>query len=271
MKILLIGGTGFIGTYLYEDLCIRNTVDRTYAKSSIEGGTHYDVAQHSIDEIIKAQYDLVINNINPLSLSYQQVGKAIEELTAACKKYHSRLINISSLSADGQNKFNDSYSMKKHIADEIIMSEMQGYNYTILRFPQVFDYKGKAKKTQAGLYFLIDAIKKSEPISLFVNSGTMFRNYIPIDILISSVNYTMEKNISGLHNVYVPAHTSSLRNIINLFAEMNPNYDTTAMLQKGEKQGQTYYIPPVSEQFDEWSKSFRDLKYYLSKTFHEYQ
>ena len=271
MKILLVGGTGFIGNYLYENLCLLNHVDRTYAKSMVEGGIHYDIELQSVDGAIKDKYDLIINNINPLSLSYQHLAKSIEELTAASKKNNSWLIHISSLFADERNKFNDSYSMKKHIADEIIMREMQGYNYTILRFPQVFDYRGMAKKSQAGLYFLIDAIRRSEPVSLFANSETMIRNYIPVDILISSINYTIGKNILGLHNVYLPAHTTSLRNIVDLLAEMNQNYDTTLMVKTGEKPGITYYIPPVSDQFSEWGRSFRDLKYYLSKTFHEYR
>jgi nucleoside-diphosphate-sugar epimerase len=271
MKILLIGGTGFIGTYLYENLSTRYEVGRTYSTSFIESGIHYDVEKDLPDDIINCKYDLIINNINPLFLSYLQLVKSIEDITALCKKNNAWLINISSLSADENNKFNDSYSLKKHIADEIVLLEMKLHNYTILRFSQVFDYKGIARKSQAGLYFLIDAVKKSESISLFANSEAMMRNYIPIDLLISSINYTIEKKILGLHNIYVPSHTTSLSDIIGILAQINPFFDAETLIKKGEKTGQVYHIPPVSDHFSQWFNSVKDFKYYLSKTFHESQ
>ncbi len=268
MKILIAGGSGFIGTYLYGYLSKSHDVHRTFNHSLIEGGIHYNIVENEFNEIATQKYDIIINNINPLALPYQYVVKSISDIVNKCKNDNSWLINVSSIFADEQNKLNDAYSLKKHIADEIIIGEMKGHKYTSLRFPQIFDYARLAKKSQAGLYYFIDAVRNREKIMLFANCRDVARNYFSVELLLDAIKYTIENSISGLHNVFVPAHTLNLKEIVALIAGMNGGYDAESMIQQSEKEGITYHIPLVSVAFAQWYTGASDFSYYLSKAYH---
>jgi nucleoside-diphosphate-sugar epimerase len=268
MKVLLVGGTGFIGTYLYKDLINCHQVIRTYCHTPVADSVYFNAESDLISEIVPENFDIIINNINPSITSYKSVAAYITDLVCKCRKDNSWLINISSVSADEQNKFNDSYSLKKHIADEIIIGEMKGHKYTCLRFPQIFDYARLAKKSQAGFYYFIDAVRNREKIMLFANCRDVARNYLSVELLLDAITYTIENNISGLHNVFVPAHTLNLKEIVALIAGMNTDYDAESLIQQSEKEGITYHIPLVSVAFAQWYTGARDFSYYLSKAYH---
>jgi len=271
MKILLVGGTGFIGSYIYNHLSVANHVDRTYSSSIVDGGVYYDIERHTITDVINDVYDLVIFNINPANISYQHMVKAMEDVILVCKARNMWLLHVSSIFADEQNRLNDSYSMKKHVLDDMILAEMKGFDFSIARFPQVFDYKGLAVKSQAGFYYLVQAVQKIEVISVFPNADDMIRNYIPIDLLIGSIQYIIDHKILGLHNVYIPSHTKALGHIIRTLSKFNSAYDRTMMSKIGEKGGSVYYLPPASEEFRGWFTTVKDFEYYLLKVYNEYQ
>jgi nucleoside-diphosphate-sugar epimerase len=272
MNILLLGGSGGIGSYVHERLAQQHTVHHTYAHHPTPGGIKYNIVTDTLQDIIaEQQYDLIINNINPGTLSYTLTAKLAEELITFCKASKIKLINISSLFADDRNRYRNSYSMKKHLTDEIIIAELETSGYTILRYPQIFDYVGLGKKSQGGLYFIVQVIQKSLPLQLFVNVETMIRNYMPVDLLVSSLEYAITNNITGVHNIYIPAHTRSFAGIIRSLASFSGTYHFSTLATMGTKEGEVYDIPALSADYTTWANQFKDHNYYLGKLYHEYK
>lgn len=262
MDILLLGGTGFVGTYLYELLSNHHNVDRTYAASQIPNTIRYDVTVDVLAEVVRKPYDVVINNINPNAISYSHITRATEELVQLCLDRNVWLLNISSIFADEANRQIDSYSLKKFLVDELIIQEMPEGMWTIMRFPQIFDYNGLARSSQAGLFFLINAIEKQDSIELFSNCDEP-RNYLAVEQVVQSLMLTLEHRWKGVQTVYNPDHTITLRQLTKMLAEI-AGYDSRK-ISVGQKKGATYLLPPPSPVFESWTETLPDMRYYLSK------
>ena len=147
MKILIVGGTGFIGGYLRQHL-LNNNYDVDFTSRSNNFGIKYDALTDELSSCIEQKYDYVINNINPQHLKYNTSVKNDESVIEYCKKYNSNLIHISSLFATERNKNTSAYNLKKYFSEELIKQELDLNKCTILRFPQVFDEKGQAGASQ---------------------------------------------------------------------------------------------------------------------------
>jgi dTDP-4-dehydrorhamnose reductase len=261
VDILILGGGGFVGHYLYNALNKDFRVERTYATHPLPGAFHLDLREQALTAVIDRPYDIVINNINPLHFSYRETAASAEAIAEYCRQHGAWLINISSVSAHDRNRHNDSYSLKKHIVDEIVVQELDG-SHTILRFPQIFDLKGLSRKSQPGLFFMVDAIRQGRPLSLFKNA-TEPRNYLFIDILTTAVRFAIDQRIRGIHTVYVPHHTLSLYRLATLMGEHRGGYNSE-LITIGTTNGATYFLPEVSDAFRSWAADFPGIETYLS-------
>ena len=272
MRILLLGGSGFVGSYLYGFLKGRHKVTPTFSNSVIEGGLRYDLSRQSLKEIVEGhEFDVVINNINPLNCEEKDLIKLtegiIEHLLAHQEIFY---IQISSVSADDRNKENDPYSHKKYVADTLIRDKLPADRYCILRFPQLFDYAGKAKSSQGGLFYLVESVYKCSPINVFPNYEDMRRNYLPVEILVDVVSEAAENRISGVHNILIGHHTLPFSRILDIFIAFNKEFDRDKLMRIGEKKGAEYVIPEPSSRFQSLNQKTESIDGYFKKLYDEY-
>jgi dTDP-4-dehydrorhamnose reductase len=253
MKILILGGTGFIGFYLYNQLNNIHEVD--FTSTSNEAGIRYKIEKNSLKNIISENYDIIINNINPRQISYSHMVRGIEEVVSVCKETNTWLIQVSSILAQHKNRNLNSYNLKKTICDDIIIQELPKEKYTILRFPQLFDNIGLARESQPGLYYLLESIKKNEPIALFSNYEVCLRNYLPVELLLHIIDLVIKQHKKGMFNAYLNSFSFKFPELINSLIKLNPEYESGKLISVGNNKGFCYHIEPHSEDL------VKDLKY----------
>lgn len=252
MNILIIGGTGFLGSYIRQYFSSIHSVDYTYASHihPMESGIRYQAGKDSLHQITNKRYDVIINNINPLSLSYGQVVACTEDLILFCGYSNAKLIHVSSVSALYENRFSNSYNLKKAITEDLIRAEIPEENFAVLRFTQLFDDKGLSRTSQAGLYYLLKEIKSQNPISIFSNNKDCYRNYMPVELAIKMIEAIVNKNLCGIFNAHLDRFTFSFDELIRNLTGLNENYNSRELISVGDKIGLLYYIAPQSNDLE---------------------
>jgi nucleoside-diphosphate-sugar epimerase len=248
MNILIIGGTGFLGSYLRKHLADFYHVDHTYANSESPGGIRYRAGEDRLNDVVHKKYDIIVNNINPLSLTYSQALSSTEDVVSFCNQTHARLIHISSVSAIFENRFSNSYNLKKAIAEDLVRTETVTAGSSILRFTQLFDADGLSRASQAGLYYLLKEIKYNRAITVFSNHKACLRNYMPVELAVKMVRSVIEKNLSGIFNAHLDAFTLSFDELLKTLTSLNKGYDSNELIKPGDKEGLAYVIPGQSDE-----------------------
>ena len=246
MKILLIGGTGFVGSYLREYFVKNNyTVDFTSCKSNL--GIQYNAFTSNVLDVINEKYDIVINNINPQNLPYNISIKNDESIIEYCKKNNTFLVHISSFFASELNKNESPYNLKKYFSEMLIKQELKESKYAILRFPQIFDSNGLARRSQQGLYYLLESIKFNRPITKFSNFRDCYRNYLPIEIVVNMIQLIITQKMTGVINSHIDSFTFRYIDLLSQIVSLNPNYNTE-LITVGDKFGLEYAIETQCDQ-----------------------
>lgn len=267
MNILIIGGTGFFGSYLKSFLSKNHSIDYTYANQFSEHGIKYLAGQTNLSDVIQKKYDLVINNINPEHLSYMETVSAVNDVIFYCNRTKARLIHISSVSALNKNRNANSYNLKKAFAEDLIITEMASNNYSILRFTQLFDAAGLSRKSQAGLYYLLDCIKFNKQISVFANQNECFRNYTPVEIALKFIDAIIKYDLKGIYNAHFDSFTFSFSDLMETLTNLNGNYNSKELIIAGDKIGQSYYIEKQSDELISKITVEDDLVAYFEKAY----
>lgn len=271
MNILILGGTGFLGTYMRNCFNTKFSVDFSYANQVINDGIKYQVGKDLLHQVINKKYEVIINNINPLNLSYTDVVACTEDLIAFCSLSNSKLIHISSVSSLYENRFSNGYNLKKAIAEDLILTEMQKDSFTILRFTQLFDSKGLSRKSQAGLYYLLKEIKQNNPISLFINNKECYRNYMPVEYAIKMIATVIDENLNGVFNAHLDAFTLSFDELLEQLARLNEHFDTRKLIKVGNKIGLTYHIANESKELVSFISKDDNLFAYFKEAYNNIQ
>lgn len=248
MNILLLGGTGILGTNLRKGLGQKFRIDFTYSKYNFEGGTKYCAGEDRINKLVKLKYDMIIYNINPLELQYSEALFSIQDTVNYCEENNVHLVFISSVSALPQNKLLNSYNLKKAISEDIILTEMKSKNFTIVRFTQLFDSEGLGKKSQPGLYYLLDSVKHNKPIQIFLNYEDCIRNYTPIEVAVNFIELIILNNFKGIFNSYLDSFTFKFYDLLILLSSFNSRYDMYKMVSIGEVKGQIFFLESPSDE-----------------------
>lgn len=249
MNLLLLGGTGFVGTYLRNQLSKVHTIQFT-SQGSHESSILYNAENDDLSMFSTNNFDIIINNINPQSLSYAGAAKNAESLSQLVKNTSTRVIHVSSFFASHSNRLMNDYSLKKAIAEDILTEQLNNNQLTILRFPQLYDLQGFSRKSQGGLFYIAERIIKNEKIEYFSNAENCIRNYMPVDLLMDIMEYVIDNNITGMHNAFFDEFNVSFLEIIKVFLNCNPDY-LSENIQEGEVVGMTYDIESGSPLFND--------------------
>jgi nucleoside-diphosphate-sugar epimerase len=247
-NILIIGGTGFFASYLKPSLKKKYNIDFTYSNHVAHDGIKYQAGVTLLKDIITRRYDVIINNINPRDFGYSELIKCMEDIIHYCNDSDIKLIHISSVSALIENRYSNSYNLKKAISEDLIQAEMSGNNYSIIRFTQLFDAKGLASSSQIGFYYLLDCIKNNKQILVFKNQEECYRNYTPVEIAVKCIEICIANNFKGVFNAHLDNFTFSFKELLQKLTSLNENYNVTELVIKGDKFGLPYYIAKQNDE-----------------------
>jgi nucleoside-diphosphate-sugar epimerase len=265
MRVLILGGNGFVGSYLKDYFLIQADDVRTSSRTSGDFGIDFTQKQDYFKIFGNKSFDLVISCITSYSddIDVALRGNVISNanIIDCFSENCGMLIFISSVSALPQNSLTNAYAITKHMEDSMIayLSRRTSQKICVLRFCQIFDKARKAANSQKGLYFFVDSIKNNKSIIIFDKNSTP-RSFIPVEVLCEIVGYAAQKEITGFHNIVLNPHLS----FIDLFKVLSSNagYDDNLLIIDKEKEAQGYYIPPSSEVFKEKTQDV-DVTTYL--------
>lgn len=263
MKILIVGGTGFVGSYLSKHL-VKNHEVKITSRSLNNSDFVYIGEKDELLKVVKEKFNLIINNLAPDGFSNKNLENCIKSISNYCIKNSSNLIQISSIFASIYNREYNDYSFKKALCEDIIVNKMAADKYAILRFPQLFDYDGKARKTQTGLYWLAESILKKHPISLYKNHNECLRNYMPVELLLKIIDSTIENNITGLQDAYFNDFTLPIKDLIYTMAEAMHNKKFKPIFSSSKNKGFVYKISTNNSIFEELIKR-ENISFYIEK------
>ena len=202
-KIILLGGTGFIGTPLLEKLLQENyNVKALIHKNNSEKKLDFfygDILEpHLLDNIID-DGDIVVNLIGQIDDDSKFIDENIlggmNLLNSCIKKRQIKLILASSISVYGDNfekisKENDppnpltTYGQVKSITEKIYKhyAENFGLDVTVLRFATLYG----PKKKSGFIVKLIKSLKNDQTKQVF-NNGKQIRDMLFVDDAVDGI------------------------------------------------------------------------------------
>ena len=180
--------------------------------------------------------DEMVNSIGSLNLC-----------KLASKKRCNQFIYISSISSldNDENEYFNSYGISKKHAEENIRFFCNSNNieYTILRFSQIYDSKGMAKKHQGMLYRLIEKTQRGEAIEIYGTKDPR-RNYIYIDDVVEIIKRCIDQSVEGEFNC-VSTESYKISEAIELIAKVTKNEAKMKFISDKEEL-KSIYIPEDS-------------------------
>ena len=207
MKILVIGGAGFIGSHLCEKLVATNEVISldNYSTGSklnhIDGVNYIEGHAKNIDKLIKFSPDIVFHlgeyarveqSFEDLEILWDYNKLSILPVLNFCKKNNSKIIYAGSstkFANDGNGKNQSPYAWVKATNTELVKQydSWYGLNFAIVYFYNVFG----GREISSGKYATVIArftekFKKGHPLDV-VSPGTQRRNFTHIDDTINGL------------------------------------------------------------------------------------
>ncbi|AKA36034.1 sugar nucleotide-binding protein [Flagellimonas lutaonensis] len=203
-KILIFGGSGFIGHALYKELCNYFDTYGTYfsnrAFTENQQFFRYDMAEDDVFRILQKVRPQYI--ISALRGDFAAQIQAHQHLVEYVSKYRCKLYFLSSANVfDGYSKY-PSYEHDKTLSESIygklkirienMLLRLPEHKMAILRLPMVFG------NTSPRIKQIKDAVESNEPVEVFPN---LILNVTNDDRLAQQVHYMVNRNKSGIFHL----------------------------------------------------------------------
>lgn len=247
MRILITGGSGFIGTHLTKFLLAKNhivTIFDNFSNSSkhsmsffVEKGVEIiegDIMNY--DEIFKAtkNKEVVIHLAAKISVSesmknpietFEVNVEGTKNVLNSCEKNHIKKFIASSSAAvygegDNNSPLNENskklpispYGESKLKMEKEIREFKSKHNMIriILRFFNIYG-EGQTPEYAGVITRFIERIKQNKPLEVF-GDGLQTRDFISIDDIINSINCAISTDKSGTYNI-ASGKTTSIKEL----------------------------------------------------------
>lgn len=230
-RILILGGSGFIGNALYKELCNYYDTYGTFcsARKGFEGNQQffrYDMQEDDIYLILEKIKPQVI--ISALRGDFSSQVQAHQHIAEYLVKYPCKIYFLSSANVfDAYSKY-PSYEHDKTLSESIygrlkikienMLLRLPKSKTTILRVPMVFG------NTSPRVKEMKNAIWNNEPIEVFPN---LVINVTNDDRLTQQIHYLINRNKSGIYHLGskdLIHHDEFIREIVERIGSFNPIY-----------------------------------------------
>lgn len=234
-KILILGGSGFLGQHLVKKM--QDSYDISFTSHESKEFSHdIDILQPNSYEHLLENTDTVINLIGQIEPNVQRfvqtniVGST--NLLKSCKKNNvKKIILISTINVYGNNndspsketdelKPQSNYGMVKMLNEKLYenFSMLHGIDVTILRLSGVFGH-GKVK----GFFpQMISAVHDNEVILKPYNDGRHQRDLIYIDDAINGIIQSIDYDSSGVNTFNISTGTRfSINQLISITEQIS--------------------------------------------------
>jgi nucleoside-diphosphate-sugar epimerase len=252
--ILVLGGTGFVGSYLREHL--RDAYRVVTTSRSGAGADHaFELADAPSSKLFDAVApDVVVNCTvaygSTLEKCFDVHVRQSAALFMAIRHRPIHFVQISSVSATADNKHASDYGFTKAMGDQLLgyCAGNGPFQVSILRFGQMFDLVGRSARSQPGLAAWVAAMKTGEPITVYTRAEQK-RSYIPVQTAVRAIELAIRTPVLGTHDVISPDAYTPLE-LARLLAQL-AGYDSSRMALV-DKQALGYSIPGCSPEFEDW-------------------
>lgn len=255
-RVLILGGSGFVGSYLRDELAHEFEVETT--SSSGAGATHtFDIMrpEHHSGVVLRGRHDVIVNCIVRRDGTFAEMFavnvRGLAELALILREMPVHFVQISSVSATMENRHRDDYGFTKFLADEILLHCQRGASFrgSSLRFGQIFDLSGKSAASQPGLHRWVSQLRAREPIEVFAGSGAR-RSYLPVQTVARAVRHCIERELTGIHDVIAPDTYTPLElaTLLVRYAGCDPDRIQVSHTRKPFE----YAIPECSPEYRSW-------------------
>lgn len=228
MKVLVIGGAGFIGSHIVDELIARNFKVRIYGRSLVkyneaaefcvgdfldvsrlaEALVGIDVVVHSLSTMVPATSALapdedvksnLLGTIKLLDLMKQRSISRLIYLSSGGTVYGNPYINPV-LEAAVLNPISTYGAVKVAIEAFINVAQVEwGLEPVIFRPSNPYGERQGGKRAQGLMSYLLRSAIQRQPITIFGDGGVI-RDYIYVTDLARLIAQAVERNVCGIFN-----------------------------------------------------------------------
>ena len=228
-KILILGGSGFIGNAIYKELCKYFDTFGTYCHAANPYSTnnqfvHYNLEEDDIVEVLELVKPQVI--ISALRGNFAALIIAHEHILEYVRKENCQLYFISSANVfDAYSKY-PSYEMDKTLSESIygrlkirienMLLRLPKEKMAILRVPMVFG------NSSPRIRDMKKAIIENEPIEVFPN---LILNVTNDDKVTQQIHYLINRNKTGIYHLGsndLTHHEDFIKEVLERVGNFNP-------------------------------------------------
>jgi dTDP-4-dehydrorhamnose reductase len=230
-KILILGGSGFIGNSIYKELCNYFDTYGTYftARKGFENNKQffrYDIQEDDVFQVLEKVRPQII--ISALRGNFAAQVQAHQHLVEYISKNDCTLYFISSANVfDAYSKY-PSYENDKTLSESVygrlkikienMLLRLPKEKMAILRVPMVFGNSSpRIKKIKKSIW-------DNEPVEVFPN---LILNVTNDDKLTQQIHYLINRNKSGIYHLGskdLVHHEDFIKEIVERIGEFSPIY-----------------------------------------------
>jgi nucleoside-diphosphate-sugar epimerase len=254
-RILVLGGTGFVGEYVRRELEGDHDVETTSTTGA--GATHaFDItrAEHHA-RIAWGGYGAVVNctarRTGTLAELHEVNVRGLADLAFALRDTPLHFIQVSSFFGTHANRNTSDYGLTKFLGDELLAHVGGGRNplrVASLRFGQIVDAAGRSASSQPHLHQWVVKLRAGESIRVYGAAGK--RSYLPVRVVARAVRHALAHELTGVHDVVAPDAYTPLE-LAGVLAAAGGR-DASQIVVDPDARAFDYVIPSCSPAFQAW-------------------